>query len=309
MKTQLLTLILLLLAQLMLAQGTITYNFQDTLTAENNAGPKLIRLGTGYFKMDTITCSNQVRPVYHFDDNMGLQFDNNLAGNWFKKSYTIELYFKMDELSSWKRVVDYKNRTSDLGCYVYNGKLNFYNIATSDTIPFSPKKYQYYTVTRDSLTKRVRVYSSGSSRIDFIDNGDQALLSSANVLNFFKDDLIVQNEASPGEIALLRLTNSALDSATVKSRFSNICNILTGIGPAINTSKIEIYPNPASQSFSIKIPVQMVAPEVELMDLKGKTIWTKKPESNLNLTGVFPGIYIVRVKSDMEVFIQRLIVK
>jgi OOP family OmpA-OmpF porin len=306
---QILTFLFLVIgSQLLLAQGnTITYSFNDTLSADNNAGPKLQRLGTGYFRNDTIPCTNQVRRVYHFDDNMGLQFDNNAAGNWFKKSYTIELYFKMDEMNSWKRVVDYKNRTSDWGCYVFYGKLNFYNIATSDTIPFAAGKYQYYTVTRDSVTKKVKVFSSGSSRIEFTDVNDQAVLSSANLLNFFQDDLMVQNEASPGEIALLRLTNYPLDSATVKSRFTNLCSTLTGT-EGVQTEKFQpiLFPNPASNHFSIQIPDGKEKVEIRLTGLRGETIREWYRPTNLDLSGIAPGLYLVRINSSSGNSVQKL---
>jgi len=277
------------------AQSTITYDFQDTLAAQNNAGPKLKKLGSGGFKTDTINCANQVRRVYHFDKNMGLQFDNDLANNWFQKSYTIELYFKMEEMNSWKRVVDYKNRISDWGCYVFFGKLNFYNIATSDTIPFSAGKYQYYTVTRDSTTKLVSIYSSGSSRIRFVDTGDQAIVGQANVLNFFQDDLAVQNEASAGDIALLRLTNIALDSTAVKNRYENLCATLTSNKLELETLETNIFPNPAKTNFTVWAPENHAIVRVQLIDSQGKEIRNWNGFSNLDLSGVNSGLYFVKV--------------
>ena len=188
-------------------------------------------------------CTGQIRPVFYFPRNAGLSFNNRAARNWFRKSYTIEMFFKMRELNSWKRVVDYKARQSDNGCYVFNGQLQFYPRATSDTIPFTVNRYSYYVVTRDSATQIVKIYSSGRARISFVDNSEDGVLSDSGKLNFFHDDLRIQNEASAGSVALIRLYQRALDSLTIQSQFTNICNTLSVGDQSPPPLQLRLHPN------------------------------------------------------------------
>ena len=221
----------------------LSYSLNGSLAEDMGRGPALSAVDSGAFRRDTLPCTGQIRQSYRFGDNSGLLFDNGLAGNFIRKSYTIELFFKMEDLGRYDRVIDFKDRTTDKGCYIYYGALNFYNIATSDTVPFASNHYQYYVITRDSATQLVRVYSSGRSRISFIDTDTNATLNSANKLRFFQDDLVVQNEASPGSIARLTLFDQALDSNAIFSRFTNLCAVL-GVHKGAIDGAVDVYPNP-----------------------------------------------------------------
>ena len=116
------------------AQQVLFYNFENTLQEASGNGPELTVLGNqGIFEVVTLDeIEQKTKTVYRFEKNSGLQFNNVAAGNFVGEGYTIEIYFEFDELSSWKRVVDWKNRKTDWGAYVYNGELNFYNILYSE---------------------------------------------------------------------------------------------------------------------------------------------------------------------------------
>lgn len=125
------TLFLLFVSAITMAfsQQVRYYNFENTLNEVSGLSPALAILGEqGSFVLDTLNEVNQnTKTVYRFTRNSGLQFNNVAAGNFLGDNYTIEIYFVFDELSSWKRVVDWKNRKTDWGAYVYYGELNFYH--------------------------------------------------------------------------------------------------------------------------------------------------------------------------------------
>lgn len=202
------------------AQDFYEYNFNNSFTEENNIGPALNTLGVGDFRNDNVFGCN--RTVYHFNQNSGLQFNNSTASNYLSGSYTIEMFFKFEALNSWKRIVDFKNRQSDWGLYGYNGAVNFYNIMTSTSAPFYVNQYCHILVTRDVLTNQFVVYVDGVSYASFYDNSSHAVIGNDNVLNFFQDDLQVQNEASAGNIAMLRLYNRVLTPDEVANNFSGL---------------------------------------------------------------------------------------
>ena len=137
-------------------QSVLRYNFNNSLVETNGVGPTMTVLGNqGVYEIDTLNeISGKTKTVYRFEKNSGFQFDNAASGNFLGSTYTIELYFVFDELQSWKRVIDWKNRKTDNGAYVYYGELNFYPYVYSGEAPVLPGEYTYYVVTRDGSTNK-----------------------------------------------------------------------------------------------------------------------------------------------------------
>ena len=125
------------------------------------------------------------RTIYQFEKNSGLQFNNAEAKGFLNKSFTVEIYFKMDELDSWKRVLDFKNRKSDYGSYIYDGKLNFYDYAISEKAPVRANQYVHYVYSRDFETKMIKMYINGLSKVEFKDPGTEGMLDSRSGAQFF----------------------------------------------------------------------------------------------------------------------------
>jgi len=203
------------------AQRIGVYRFENSLEEESGKLPKLKVLGQeGIFQNEKLPeLKNLQRTVYVFDKNCGLQFDNRAANGFLSGSYTIEIYFRFTTLDSWKRVVDFKNRKSDNGCYIYYGKLNFYNFAVGTKAPVNPNEYTHYVVSRDAKTMQLKMYVDGESKVEFTDRFSQGTIDEDGMLNFFFDDLIVKDEASDGAVAMIKLYDYAVDPATIKRDF------------------------------------------------------------------------------------------
>ncbi len=74
---------------------------------------------------------------------------------------------------------------------------------------------------------------------------------------------------------------------------------------------ILIFPNPASDQFQIKLPVELTG-ECELMNLYGQVIHTEKINSsllNIKTNHLPSGTYTVMIKSENSVFTQKIIVQ
>jgi hypothetical protein len=262
--------------------------------------------------------NNFTKTVYRFGYNNGLQFNNAAAGNFIGGSFTIELYFVFDELSSWKRVVDWKNRKSDGGAYVYNGELNFYPVEYSGEAPVVAGEYTYYVITRDGGTNQVLFYTDDGVQIDFIDDQGLALVDVDNVLNFFQDDLAVPGEASAGAVALLNLYDYVLDSTTIKQNFENIGGTVFSVNePKKQNVEMGIYPNPASSEATLDLSIFKGSPKtsITIQNLLGQTVfsttWNSREPSQLHLDlSSFPkGIYMVRAESLDKSSTKRLIIR
>lgn len=216
------------------AQRVVTYDFGDGLTSTSDSASPLKVVGdAGEFIQDVLPeLGNAKRPVYKFPANSGLQFNNKEAYGLLNGSYTIEVYFRLAELDSWKRVLDFKNRTSDNGCYIYEGKLNFFNFATGEKAPVKPGEYVHYVFSKDIETHQIKMYVDGESKVEFIDPGTEATLSEDQVLNFFQDDLIVGKEASAGAVALIRLYNRVMTPVFIKKSFQSLAKTIQSPPPA-----------------------------------------------------------------------------
>jgi outer membrane protein OmpA-like peptidoglycan-associated protein len=206
------------------SQNQWTYDFNNGLNPIESGGPALKVLGApGQFVKEKVPGSDYLfRSIYVFEKNSGLQFNNAETKGFLNKSFTVEIYFKLDELDSWKRVLDFKNRKSDYGSYIYSGKLNFYDYAISEKAPVRANQYVHYVYSRDFETKTIRMYINGLSKVEFKDPGIEGMLDADQVLNLFQDDLIANHEASAGTVALIRLYDRVMTPVFVRRSYQTI---------------------------------------------------------------------------------------
>ncbi len=292
-------------------QSVLHYDFINSLSEVKGNGPDLTVLGTeGIFVEDTLGEVDDAKKwVYRFEKNSGFQFDNTAAGNFLGENYTIELYFVFDALNSWKRVVDWKNRKTDYGAYVYNGELNFYPYIYSDEAPVVAGEYTYYVITRDAVSKELLIYTDAKVEIQIVDNSGDGLLDSDNVLNIFHDDIVVANEASSGAVAMLKLYNYKLDSNAIKNNYDNLAGNIFGIGEhSKNNTNIQTYPNPFNDHLNVNLSkfddqeniivslVNVIGTKVLSVEIEAKN----QKSIKLNTSKLQSGIYIVIAESDSQ---------
>ncbi len=300
-------------------QSVLTYEFSGSLNETGGDGPELTVLGNeGTFVLDTLNeIQNNTKTVYRFEYNSGFQFDNGAAGNFLGGTYTIELYFVFDDLTSWKRVADWKNRTTDNGAYVYYGQLNFYPVIYSDDAPVLPGEYTYYVITRDGTTKEVLIYTDGESEIGFTDDADMAVVDESNVVNFFYDDLDVPGEASSGAVAMLKLYDYKLDSATIKQNYENLGSQVFGVKENRKSDAVfVVYPNPASdvlfidlKNFDVGQPVRLIVLNGSGKEVISAFIADNQADSyRLDVSGLPGGIYLIRAESGLKTSAQKIII-
>ncbi|CAG5004556.1 Peptidoglycan-associated lipoprotein [Dyadobacter sp. CECT 9275] len=206
------------------AQKQWTYDFNNGFSPIEKNGPQLKKLGQpGQLVREKIPGNEEVsRTVYQFEANSGLQFNNSEAGGFLNKSFTVEIYFKMTMLDSWKRVLDFKNRKSDYGSYIYDGKLNFYDYAMSEKAPVKANHYVHYVYSRDFDTKMIKMYINGQSKVEFKDPGTEGMLDADQVLNFFQDDLVANHESSAGSVALIRVYDRVMTPVFIRRSYFSI---------------------------------------------------------------------------------------
>ncbi len=180
---------------------TPTHHYRlDGSYADDLGGPSLTPLG------GTLGSTG-----YAFGADQGLTVDGVVN----EAVYTIDLAFSFDELSGYRRIIDFQNQASDTGLYVYSGDLNFYNEVTGSGTPFAALEMTRVTVTRDATGLFVG-YVNGVQQVAFIDAAALATFSGpTQMASFFRDDLAVPGEASAGFVDDIRIYGSALSAAEV----------------------------------------------------------------------------------------------
>lgn len=302
---------------------TLHYYFGNTLQEFSDAAPALSILGNeGSFVSDYLEEFGEERIVYQFGQNDGLQFADAAADDFLGGSYTIELYFKMDNLNSWRRVVDWKNRTTDYGAYVYFGQLNFYPYEYSEEAPVLPDEYTYYVITRDEATEEVLIYSDAEVMISFIDDSGDALVGDEGFLNFFQDDLVVPNEASSGTIAMLKLYDHKLEPEDISLNYTQLEEVVLSARSLKRTDRgMSVYPNPAIDQVTLRLDTEPAAHTyVRLLNLAGQVVWSRPMSSlaasgasaqqvNFSLPDLPAGIYFLSLENDLSTMVTKLVVQ
>ena len=163
-------------------------NFQDSMFN----GPPLIPVGG--------TLSNG---SYSFEEHEGLdlQLDNT-------DSYYLELDFTVGNLNigTFKKLVDFKQGTSDNGLYVVTDRLAFYG--TSNTGTTKLVEGESYTIGIQRMDGIVSVYLDGKMEFSFQDTGSLAVAT--GMLRLFRDDTVTSFEGTIGSVEAIRVGYQAL---------------------------------------------------------------------------------------------------
>jgi hypothetical protein len=180
------------------ANATITHDWElNNSFADSLGGPALTPNG------GTLGATG-----YSFLANQGLSVSNviNTSG-----PYSIEIGFSFTDLSGYRKIIDFKNLTSDNGVYNLNRLANFYPVATGPTPVFAANVQSDLLFTR-SAAGLVTEYVDGVKQFSFTDSANDAVFSSPNgIINFFIDDTVTgQGEASGGFVDFIRIGNSDL---------------------------------------------------------------------------------------------------
>jgi len=186
------------------------YQFQNTLSSAVPAAPDLVPFALGSFTPDNIGGTPTF--VYNFGQQLGLSL--NTTG-LISDNYTIAALFQFDDISSYRKVFDFKNLTSDNGLYIDNGQLNFYSESSGGPL-VNPGTFLEAVLTRDSSTNLVTAYFDGIPVFSFTDSSSLGVISAANLLNIFQDDATTSGgESSSGSVAGIQIFNTVLTDAEV----------------------------------------------------------------------------------------------
>ena len=131
--------------------------------------------------------------------------------------YTIVMLCKFDEANKSRRLIDFKNGTSDNGLYAGADNRLRFNASTVGANPLiTAGSYVQVSLSRDA-NGLVTGYVNGIQQFQFTDTNNDAVIDSNNTLRFFQDNLSGGNtgEASAGSVARLRLYGRPLGATEI----------------------------------------------------------------------------------------------
>ncbi len=145
--------------------------------------------------------------VYTFGAGQGLSVSNLLANG---SEYSIGIRFELDVTSGYRKLVDFKDLSSDCGQYV-NGGLNFFCMDSGGSLAANTF---YDVVLTRTAAGTYSTYVNGLFLWSEAD-GDNDSVFSGSKMHFFIDDNARGGEVSGGTVDRLLIYDGALTSSEV----------------------------------------------------------------------------------------------
>ena len=187
------------------------YRFQGSLGSSVGTAPDLIEIGG---KQTAFTDEGMIgRTVLSFGGRTGLSL-SAIRGVVSRTEYTIEILFRFDDVSGYRKIIDLKNGSRDGGLYVKDGCLTFFPRPYLPSTPIQADAYVQVVLTRGASDALVG-YVNGIRQFVFDDELGIGEIGPARSLRFFVDDSRTMGEYSSGAVSQIRLYGRALSAEEV----------------------------------------------------------------------------------------------
>jgi hypothetical protein len=145
----------------------------------------------------------------------------NMLGEINASEYTLDMTFSLNNISGWRKIVDFNNRTDDAGLYLYWDQVSF--ATTSETLingsgTAGAESGTRLTLTRDN-TGLVSAYLNGAFQLSFNDITNAAVFGSTGGQTsawLLADDVLFDSrEQASGIITSVKVFDHALSAREI----------------------------------------------------------------------------------------------
>jgi len=293
---------------------TFIYKLSEDFLGNVAEAPPLVQIPnnngfTGEFLTRTVpatTCEEEgTAGGYFFEDDAGLKF--NCPAGFIGESYSLSMIFQVDELvspPSWVRILSFTH-VDDHGVYIlltsppFNGTLEFWPNGTVGETDFFDTENFYQLILVRNDAGLIKIYVNGTEFSEYDDSGTQEYKfhEPDNHLIFFRDHpSVLADEASPGFVSNIKITNMAWNADDVSQEWEDFCSSLLGV-PELEENKIALYPNPATDKLNISFAVQMPGAEVSIVDLSGQVhirMPVNSTQFSMDISSLPEGLYFLK---------------
>jgi hypothetical protein len=186
------------------------YQFHNSYASSVPGAPDLVPINTVSFT--TAIVDGQTTDVAAFTQGSGFRMD--APAGISAAGYTVVILFSFDTNGGYRKIMDFSDRVADAGLYNLNSQLDFYPVAAGPggTIPINT--FVQVVLTR-TASGQVTGYVDGVQQFTFTDTTGYTVLAT-NAFNLLIDDFHTsEQEASAGQVARVRLYDSALTDQEV----------------------------------------------------------------------------------------------
>lgn len=298
-------------------QTIYTYPLIDDFSAIESGAPDLIQIPnnsglTGEFVTRAVPASTCGEggdaDGYFFEDDAGLQFNN--PPDFIDQSYSLAFNFQIDEFIDpppWVRLLSFTH-SDDIGVYIYltnpptNGTLEFWPYGTVGEDDFFTTVDFYQLILVRNNDGMIKIYINGEVFAEYDDSGTQKFIPGDpdNFIVFFRDHpSVLANEASPGFVSDITISNTAWSPEEVVIAWEEFCFSLVNVNetPFIKT---KIFPNPAQDVLNVSLENQSINANVQIFDLLGRMVSESKTLANgkVDVSFLKEGFYFVKVTQE-----------
>jgi hypothetical protein len=190
------------------------YQLQGTLASTGGVGPTLTNIGAGANAFQTDTVNGKSRQVLTFPQHNGLQMSP--LGLTPASDLSVVVTFRLDLVSSYRRILDLSNDTSDDGLYANDGKADVFVLGDgpdnqSTGVVFANNTYATVAYVTGGPAVHTNVYVDGALAVEY-----PGFLPAGDTLRFFRDaNPPSVNEDSAGAVSCIRVFSGQLTGAEV----------------------------------------------------------------------------------------------
>jgi hypothetical protein len=191
------------------------YQLQGSLASTGGVGPTLTNLGVSVNALQTDTVNGTSRQVLGFPQHNGLQMSP--LGLTPASDLSVVTTFRLDLVSSYRRILDLSNNTSDDGLYAHDGKADVFVTGDgedhdSGSVVFANNTYATVAYVTGGPAVHTNVYVNGALAVAY----PGFLPLTGDTLRFFKDaGAPTGNEDSAGAVSCIRVFSGQLTDAEV----------------------------------------------------------------------------------------------
>jgi hypothetical protein len=217
------------------------------------------------------------------------------------------------------QVAQLLTHVDDIGVYIKltnpptNGTLEFWPYGTVGQWDFFNTVDFYHLILVRNAAGVITIYVNGQEFATYDDSGTQKFVPGPpdNFIVFFRDHpSVLANEASPGFVSYIILTDQIWSADEVQDVWENFCPSLIGVTNN-EDHDFMIYPNPVTDNrIYIKPGKNQGHAPYSIYDAKGNLILQGKLPSGsdeIDLSGLVAGLYLIKMQYDKEVVCERII--
>ena len=202
------------------AQGALKadYRFEGKLKSSVNGVPNLVQDGPGATGFSNEQVKGSQNGIWTWPADAGLRLNEASKALGSKSDYTIVMLVRLDDISSYRKLIHFRAPTEDDGFYAYAGGLYPYGPDPDryTEAVFAADQWVQITLVRRK-NGQIRCFVGKKLQVREPDAEKSQVVNADDSLLFLRDDEGTLNEESGGGIARLRIWSNALSDSKIKN--------------------------------------------------------------------------------------------